>query len=99
MFLEYEDVLLRPEQRLVHGLTVPQVEGFLADLLGCIEQVEIHYRWRPQGIDPGDDMVLETAINGQADALVTHNVRHFVSAAQRFQLSVLTPQQALKEVT
>jgi len=44
-------------------------------------------------------MVLEAAINGRADALVTHNIRHFAPAALRFQLSVLTPQQALKEIT
>jgi len=99
LFLEYEDVLLRPEQRLAHGLSIQQVNGFLADLVTRIEPVEIHYQWRPQAHDPGDEMVLEAAINGRADALVTHNIRHFAPAALRFQLSVLTPQQALKEIT
>lgn len=98
LFLEYEDVLLRPEQRLAHGLSIMQVNGFLADLVARIEPVEIHFQWRPQLIDPGDEMVLEAAINGRADALVTHNIRHFAPAALRFHLSVLTPQQALKEV-
>jgi len=90
--------LLRPEQRLAHGLSIMQVNGFLADLVARIEPVEIHFQWRPQLIDPGDEMVLEAAINGRADALVTHNIRHFAPAALRFHLSVLTPQQALKEV-
>jgi putative PIN family toxin of toxin-antitoxin system len=98
LFLEYEDVLLRPEQRLAHGLSIARVNGFLAELALLIEQVQIHYQWRPQVTDPGDEMVLEAAVNGRADALVTHNIRHFASAASRFQLSVLTPQQALKEV-
>jgi len=98
LFLEYEDVLLRPEQRLAHGLSIEQVNGFLEEFAALIEPVDIHFRWRPQVADPGDEMVLEAAINGHADALITHNVRHFSPAALRFQLSVLTPQQALKEI-
>ncbi len=98
LFLEYEDVLLRPEQRLVHGLSIEQINGFLAELAALIEPVDIHFLWRPQVVDPGDEMVLEAAINGHADALVTHNIRHFAPAALRFQLSVLTPQQALMEI-
>lgn len=98
LFLEYEDVLLRPEQRLVHGLSVEQVNEFLAHLAVRIEPVDIHFLWRPQVSDPGDEMVLEAAINGRADALVTHNIRHFAPAALRFQLSILTPQQALMEI-
>lgn len=98
LFLEYEDVLMRPEQRLAHGLSIEQVNEFLAEMAARIEPVNIHFLWRPQIADPGDEMVLEAAINGRADGLVTHNVRHFSPAASRFQLSVLTPQQALMEI-
>jgi putative PIN family toxin of toxin-antitoxin system len=72
LFLEYEDVLKRPEQRLAHGLTLEAVDEFLAELAALIEPVELHFRWRPQVKDPDDEMVLESAINGQADALVTY---------------------------
>jgi predicted nucleic acid-binding protein len=98
LFLEYEDVLFRPEQRLAHGLSIPQVNEFLEELAGVVEPVEIHYRWRPQVTDPGDEMVLEGAINGRATALVTHNIRHFAPAGARFQLPILTPQQVMKEI-
>jgi putative PIN family toxin of toxin-antitoxin system len=98
LFLEYEDVLLRPEQRLAHGLSLSQVNEVLEELAGAIEPVEIHYQWRPQVTDPGDEMVLEAAINGRATALITHNVRQFAPAGARFQLSILTPQQVLKEI-
>jgi putative PIN family toxin of toxin-antitoxin system len=98
LFLEYEDVLLRPEQRLVHGLSLVQVNEFLEELAGIIEPVEIHYRWRPQVTDPGDEMVLEAAMNGRANALVTHNIRHFAPAGLRFKLPILTPQQVIKEI-
>jgi predicted nucleic acid-binding protein len=98
LFLEYEEVLLRPEQRLSHGLSVEEVGAFLAALAGWIEPVEIHFRWRPQTRDPGDEMVLEATLNGRAEALVTHNVRDFAPAALRFGLAVLTPQELLKRL-
>jgi predicted nucleic acid-binding protein len=44
------------------------------------------------------EMVLEAAVNGRASALVTHNIRHFAPAEERFQLRVLTPQQCLQEI-
>jgi putative PIN family toxin of toxin-antitoxin system len=98
LFLEYEAVLKRPEQRLAHGLNLEEIDRFLAALASACEAVEISFRWRPQLADPNDEMVLETAINGQADALVTHNVRHFEQAAQRFGLRVARPGEILKEL-
>jgi predicted nucleic acid-binding protein len=48
--------------------------------------------------DPNDELVLEAAVNGAADALVTHNVRDFGEAAPRFGLRVLLPRELLKEL-
>ena len=98
LFLEYEDVLRRPEHRLVTGMSEEDVERVLAALASAAEPVEVHFRWRPQLRDPADELVLEAAINGRADALVTHNVRHFTPAIERFQLRVLTPQQCVQEI-
>src|SRR6267143_4773154 len=89
LFLEYEDVLKRPEHRLAHGLAPELIDDLLAELAALIEPVELHFRWRPQVRDPGDEMVLEAAINGDADALVTYNVSDFAVAADRFGVSVL----------
>ncbi len=98
LFLEYEDVLKRAEQRRVHGLTLDEIDRFLAALASAAEPVEIQFRWRPQMSDPGDEMVLETAVNGRADALVTHNVKDFALAAERFGLRVLRPGELLEEL-
>ena len=98
LFLEYEDVLKRPEHRLVHGLTPEEVDEFLAELAALIEPVEVHFQWRPQSRDPNDEMVLEAAINGSADAIVTYNVSDFVEAGERFSILVLQPGQLLKKV-
>jgi putative PIN family toxin of toxin-antitoxin system len=98
LFLEYEEVLQRAEQRLAHGLTLDQVDEFLAELAALVEPVELHFRWRPQVRDPNDEMVLETAINGRADALVTYNIAHFALAGRRFRIPVLRPADLLREV-
>jgi putative PIN family toxin of toxin-antitoxin system len=98
LFLEYEDVLQRPEQRLAHGLASEEINEFLAELAALIEPVEVHFLWRPQSRDPNDEMVLEAAINGQADALVTYNVRDFALAGGRFGIAVLSPAELLKKV-
>ena len=98
LFLEYEDVLKRPEHRLVHGLSLEAIDEFLAELAALIEPVDVHFQWRPQTPDPNDEMVLETAINGRADAVVTYNVADFAAAAKRFKVSVLRPGDLLKKV-
>jgi putative PIN family toxin of toxin-antitoxin system len=98
LFLEYEDVLSRPEQRKVHGISARDLELLMSDLAALIEPVEVHFRWRPQLSDTNDELVLEAAINGGADAIVTHNVKDFYPALRQFRLRVLKPSEALKEI-
>ena len=98
LFLEYEDVLKRPEHRLAHGLTLLQIDEFLAELADVVEPVEVHFLWRPQTRDPNDEMVLEAAINGEADAIVTYNVADFAEAGERFAISIMRPAEFLKKV-
>lgn len=98
LFLEYEDVLKRPEHRLVHRLSPQEIDDFLQELAALVEPVELHFRWRPQVHDTNDEMVLEAAINGDADALVTYNTADFSVAAARFSVPVLTPADFLKRM-
>ena len=99
LFLEYETVLLRAEHRIVTGMSEADVAGALAALASACDPVDVHFRWRPQLTDPSDEFVLETAVNGRADALVTHNIRDFAAASKRFGLRVLTPQECLMEIS
>lgn len=98
MFLEYEAVLKRPEQRQATGLTVRDVDSVLAAVASAAVPVDVSFRWRPQLRDPADELVLEAAVNGQAEAIVTHNVRDFAPAAEAFGIRTVTPGDLLKEL-
>jgi putative PIN family toxin of toxin-antitoxin system len=99
VFLEYEAVLLRAEQRLATGMTPEDVEGFLAAFASAADPVELNFLWRPQLRDPADELMLEAAVNGRAEALVTHNVGDFEPATERFGVRTLTPGAFLRELT
>ncbi len=79
-------------------VTLEMIDDFLAEFAALIEPVEARFLWRPQVRDPSDEMVLEAAINGKADALVTYNVRDFAAAGERFSIPILPPQELLRRV-
>lgn len=96
--LEYEAVALRAEHWVAPGFNRAEAERFLDALAEVSEPVNIAFRWRGGLPDPGDDMVLETALNGRADALVTFNRRHFEGAAEQFGLALRDPQTILSNL-
>ena len=93
--LEYEAVMTRPEHLAASGLTVRNVEDLLDAVVLVAEPVRLAFLWRPRLRDPDDDMVLEAAINGQADRLVTFNLRHFSAAGTEFGITTCVPGAAL----
>jgi len=98
LFLEYEDVLFRAEQLEAHGWPVERLERLLRALAQRLEPVEIRFQWRPQLPDPADEIVLETAVNGRADALITHNLKHFRPVERLFGIPVLTPGELVRRL-
>ena len=57
----------RPENLRLSRLTSEDVNVILDQVAASMEHVEMFYLWRPMLRDAEDDMVLETAVNGQAD--------------------------------
>lgn len=95
LFLEYEDVIKRPDQLLASGLSLSDIDDILADLALHIVPINTHYQWRPQLRDPSDEMVLEAAANASAQAIVTYNLKDF-APARDFGILVLNPEQTFK---
>jgi len=96
LILEYEAVLTRPEHLAACELSAGEVERVLDDLASVARRVRLAFRWRPRLSDANDDMVLETAVNGNADAIVTFNQRDFDEARKDFDCAVILPREALE---
>jgi len=94
LVLEYEAVLRREEHRKVR-LSVPELDQVINSLVRVAEAVQIRFLWRPLLSDPADDMVLETAVDGRADLLVTFNQKDFAAVAEGFAFKISRPSEAL----
>jgi putative PIN family toxin of toxin-antitoxin system len=95
MFLEYEDVLGRPESGI--RLSSEEIDAVLDFICAEANLHEIFYLWRPILPDPKDDFILELAVEARCDYIVTFNVRDFVGA-ESFGVRVITPQQFLRKL-
>ena len=98
LMLEYEAVLTRPEHLAASRATIEDVSAVLDELASVTRRVELVIRTRPLLSDPNDEMVLETAINGRADAIVTFNDRDFRRVATRFRCSVVRPVEVVRQL-
>jgi predicted nucleic acid-binding protein len=96
--LEYEAVCSRPEHLAAAELSPPDLAVFLDAAMDLVEPVDVWFLWRPNLRDPGDELVLEAAVNGQAAAIATFNRRDFRPAADRFGIDILLPAEAIRRV-
>ena len=96
--LEYEAICHIADHRLAAGLSERQVDIFVTAVIAMAEPVETHLLWRPQLRDANDEMVLEAAVNGRADVLVTFNQRDFGTAPKRFGVELLLPREAIGRI-
>lgn len=94
--LEYEAVLTRTQHLQASDLSSGNIQELLDAVAAVAEPVRLAFLWRPVLPDPDDDMVLETAINGRADMLVTLNGRHFRAATRSFAVEVVAPGDAVR---
>ena len=91
LFVEYEMVLTRPRNLKRFGLETGEVIVILNMLAAICQPVSFDYRWRPEANDADDDLVLETAINGYASAILSFNLKDLEQPAARFNIPVIRP--------
>lgn len=96
--LEYEAKCMLAEHRLAAALSAADAAAYIDGLIAMSEPVHMHFRWRPQLHDPGDELVLEAAVNGRASAIVTFNEKDLREAWESFGIAVIRPGEALRRI-
>jgi putative PIN family toxin of toxin-antitoxin system len=96
LLIEYEAVMTRAHHLQTARLSAEDVATVLDAVAAVGEKVRLAFLWRPVLPDADDDMVLETAVNGRADAIVTFNRRDMRTAADQFGIAVLSPAEAVR---
>ncbi len=87
---EYLDIFTRK-------LSPHRWESLRADMGNLLERanfVPIHFSYRPASPDPGDDFVIDCAMNADA-TVITSNVKDFQRAGQYLGLRLLRPAQLI----
>jgi len=93
LILEYEAVAKRMSRTI--GLTHSDIEDIIDYLCAIGKHRQVHYLWRPNLKDPGDDLILELAVESECNYIVTYNIKDFVGS-EKFQVEVVTPQKLLR---
>jgi putative PIN family toxin of toxin-antitoxin system len=94
--IEYEAKCTEAEHVLASGITREQAFRFAWTLIDRSEKIKNYFMWRPLLRDPDDEMVLEAAINGRADAIVSFNHKDFGNVPASFNIALLKPAEALR---
>ena len=95
LVVEYEAVAKRHSRQL--GLTYGDIEEVLDYLCSVGLHRQVHFLWRPYLRDPGDDLVLELAVESESEYLLTYKPRDFIGA-ENFGISIITPKDFLRVI-
>lgn len=98
LMIEYEAILKRADNLDAVQLTSADIDRFINALALKITPVKTFYLWRPMLRDPDDEFVLEAAVNGGADAIVTFNIKDFELARKMFGLEIIKPAEMLRRI-
>ncbi len=98
LFLEHEAVLSRPDIFGHSRITEEDREALWAAFASRCHWVRVYYLWRPNLPDEADNHLIELAVAGGAEVIVTHNQRDFSRTELQFPgLRVLTPSDLITE--
>jgi predicted nucleic acid-binding protein len=98
LMIEHEAVMTRSEHLKAAGLSASDVGVLLDAVAEIAEPVRLAYLWRPTLPDVDDDMVLEAAVNGRAEGIVTFNLRDFGASAEQFGIRAMSPADAVRRM-
>ena len=93
LMYEYGDVARRPGA--APGLSPEDITNILDFIYQQSQRKMVWFSYRPLSLDPGDDAVLEAAIAGSCDYVVSFNNKHLY-AAKKFGIEILKPVELLR---
>ncbi len=97
LFLEFEDVSARSKIRKHCPLNEQEIVDLLAAFYKRCVWIPIYFLWRPNLIDESDNFLIELAVAGNAEYIVTNNIKDLMRAELSFKdLRILKPEQLLK---
>ena len=97
LFQEYEDASSRRVVREVCPLSAGEIRDLLNAFYSVCSWVPIYYLWRPNLRDEGDNFLIELAVAGNSQTIVTNNVKDLQAAELKFDdLRIMNPQQLLR---
>lgn len=97
---EYEDLMGRADLMNKSPLNARERDTLLSAVLSVSEWVKIYYLWRPNLPDEADNHLVELALAGAADAIVTHNTKDLTRGQLSFpNLRILKPQSFLEAIS
>lgn len=96
LFHEYEDVLGRSELMAKGPLTTTERQILFDAFLSVTDWVKVYFLWRPNLPDEADNHLIELALAGSAETIVTNNMKDLQHGELRFpSLKIQTPRQFL----
>jgi putative PIN family toxin of toxin-antitoxin system len=96
LFAEYQDVINRDNIIALCPLTTNERINLLAAFMNVCQWVRVYYLWRPNLPDEADNHLIELAVAGNAQIIVTKNINDFRHSQLRFsQLEILKPEEVL----
>ncbi len=97
LFHEHEDVSSRPGIKQLCPLSDQDIKELLMSFYSVCEWVPIYYLWRPNLKDENDNFLIELAIAGNAEKIITNNIKDLKTAELSFEnLKILKPEQFLR---
>ena len=96
LFQEYEAVTARKSIQDTTPLSTKEIRELLNAWYSCCRWVSVYYLWRPNLPDEGDNFLIELAVAGNAQSIVTNNTRDFSSELAFPEIAIQTPEQFLR---
>lgn len=98
LFVEYEAVLSRVALFAKSRLNVSERDELFDIFAAACEWIRVYYQWRPNLRDESDNHLIELAVAGNAQYIITRNVRDLATGQLAFPLlKIVTPEQYLKD--